>query len=183
MGGVRKASYYDRRAPRSPPYSSDGYEDRGRRGDERDDFYDDDDEDDDDVDDDDDHLYGRDRDSDYDRRVDRAPPAQFDAPYDERDYYRMGDAQHAMPEEEDLTGKVVYVDNLRNDVTTSDLADIFGMVGAVKELRLLYDRQGNPNGSADIVFQRRADAEEAIKSLHNVPLNTRPMRLSMGNGL
>lgn len=179
-GGVRKSSYYDRRSARSPPYSPDGYDGRGRgngRGDSG--YYDDDDEE------EDARLYGRDRDSDYDRGVDHhmGVAADYGDRYESRDYYRGGSSHEPAPAHEDLTGKVVYVDNLSDDVTTTGLADLFGMVGAVKELRLLYDRQGNPNGSADIVFQRRADAEEAIKSLHNVPLNNRPMRLSMGHAL
>lgn len=177
-GGVRKASYYDRRTTRSPTYSPDRYDDRGRRDDR---YYDEDDED-------DRRMYGRGRGSDYDRGRDvdydrgvdhsMGHGSDYDSRYD-RDYYRNDGIQP----HEDLTGKVVYVDNLSDDVTTTGLADLFGMVGAVKELRLLYDRQGNPNGSADIVFQHRSDAEEAIKSLDNVPLNNRPMKLSMGNGL
>lgn len=180
-GGVRKSNYYDRRSARSPPYSPDEYEGRGRgngRGDGR--YYDEED------DEDDGRLYGRDRDSDYDRSVDHhmgGTGPEYGDRYESREFYRGGSSHDAAPAHEDLTGKVVYVDNLSDDVTTTGLADLFGMVGAVKELRLLYDRQGNPNGSADIVFQRRIDAEEAIKSLHNVPLNNRPMRLSMGNGL
>eukprot|EP00177_Eucheuma_denticulatum_P000249 GFKZ01000426.1.p1 GENE.GFKZ01000426.1~~GFKZ01000426.1.p1 ORF type:complete len:296 (-),score=48.82 GFKZ01000426.1:960-1847(-) len=171
--GVRKASYFDRRPGRSPGYSPERYDDRRRDG--RSWFEDDGDED-------DRRMYGRGK-SDYSQRArereyDMRGPDYGDR-YQERDYYR-GDGVHS---HEDLTGKVVYVDNLSDDVTTTGLADLFGMVGAVKELRLLYDRQGNPNGSADIVFQRRADAEEAIKSLDNVPLNNRPMKLSMGNGL
>lgn len=173
-GGVKKAPYYDRRGSKTSPYS-DEYEegDRGGRGGE---FYDRDDED------DEDRIYSRDRDSDFDRDVDQRMGGEFDSRYEQKEYYRNGRSD-GMHDDEDLTGKVVYVDNLSDDVTTTGLADLFGMVGAVKELRLLYDRQGNPNGSADIVFQRRADAEEAIKSLHNVPLNNRPMRLSMGNSL
>lgn len=83
-------------------------------------------------------------------------------------------------DEDSLVGRVTFVDNLSEDVTTTGLADLFGMVGAVKELRLLYDREGNPNGSADIIFQRRVDAIEAVRSLNNVPLNSRPMHLYMG---
>lgn len=170
-GGVRKSHYYDRRmGGRSPGYSPERYEDRRGR------YYDDDEED------DDRRMYKRG--GDYDRRVrdyDRGDVRGGSGGADyERDYYNRNDGVQS---HEDLTGKVVYVDNLSDDVTTTGLADLFGMVGAVKELRLLYDRQGNPNGSADIVFQRRVDAEEAIKSLDNVPLNNRPMKLSMGNGL
>lgn len=178
-GGVRKANYYDRRTARSPPYSPERYAERGRAGPRGAAYYED-------EDDEEERMYGRGRD-DYDRGVDHGmPPVQEfgDARYDSREYCRGGGSAHnGVPAHEDLTGKVVYVDNLSDDVTTRGLADLFSMVGTVKELRLLYDRQGNPNGSADIVFQHRADAEEAIKSLHNVPLNNRPMRLSMGNGL
>lgn len=170
---VQKASYYDRGAVRSPGYSLERYDDRRRDGRV---WYEDD------ADDDDRRLYARGkndfsqrgREREYDMRG-----ADYPDRYQERDYYR-GDGVHS---HEDLTGKVVYVDNLSDDVTTTGLADLFGMVGAVKGLRLLYDRQGNPKGSADIVFQSRSDAEEAVKSLDNVPLNNRPMKLSMGNGL
>lgn len=87
--------------------------------------------------------------------------------------YNLGEAGGANP------SCVVYVNNLSEDVTTTGLADLFGMVGAVKELRLLYDREGNPSGSADIIFHRPSDALEAIRSLHRVPLNNRPMHLSL----
>ncbi|KAI0562395.1 THO complex subunit 4 [Gracilaria domingensis] len=162
-GGVRK-SYYDRRGTRSSPYSEEYEEDR------RGDYY---------EEEDDDRLYSHERDADYDRDHHMN---EYDRGFTQQGYYRRNrsDVQN---EDEDVAGKVVFVDNLSDDVTTTGLADLFGMVGAVKELRLLYDREGNPNGSADIVFQRRADAEAAIKTLDNVPLNNRPMRLSMGNGL
>lgn len=171
-GGVRKTNYYDRRGPRDTSYSPERYGDkRSGRGAP---YYEDDEED--------RRMYGRGRDQ-YDGSQMVAAHGYGDSRYD-RDYYRNANAGHnGAPAHDDLTGKVVYVDNLSDDVTTRGLADLFSMVGTVKELRLLYDRQGNPNGSADIVFQHRADAEEAIKSLHNVPLNNRPMRLSMGNGL
>lgn len=78
-----------------------------------------------------------------------------------------------------FAGRVVFVDNLSDDVTPAGLADLFGMIGYVEEVRLLYDRHGRPNGSADITFQRRSDAAEAIESLHNVPLNNRPMHLRL----
>lgn len=182
--GVRKTTnnFYDRRTGnREPSYSPDRYGDRrggagGGRGGAG--FYDE-------EEDEDRRMYARGRD-DFDRGVDQHMVQGHeygDRGYD-KDYYRGGGSGHnGVPAHDDLTGKVVYVDNLSDDVTTRGLADLFSMVGTVKELRLLYDRQGNPNGSADIVFQHRADAEEAIKSLHNVPLNNRPMRLSMGNGL
>lgn len=173
-GGVRKTSYFDRRGSRSSPYS-DEYDDPERQGSGRG-FYEREDEE------DEERLYSRGRDNDYDRDVDHHMTADYDSRYEAKEYYRNGRSDGVV-EDEDLTGKVVYVDNLSDDVTTTGLADLFGMVGAVKELRLLYDRQGNPNGCADIVFQRRADAEEAIKTLHNVPLNKRPMYLSMGNSL
>lgn len=165
-GGVRKSGHFDRRANRSgnSPFSDDFEEDRQRGGD---DFFRDDD-------------YRGERGDEFDRDRDQTMP-EFESARFEKNYYRGG--REGVHENEDLTGKVVYVDNLSDDVTTTGLADLFGMVGAVKELRLLYDRQGNPNGSADIVFQRQADAEEAIRSLHNVPLNNRPMRLTMGNSL
>lgn len=163
-GGVRK-NYYDRRGTRSSPYSEE-YED-----DRRPDYYEDEDED---------RLYNHERDGEYNRdhRMN-----DYDRSYEGQHGYYRRNRSDVQNDDEDQTGKVVFVDNLSDDVTTTGLADLFGMVGAVKELRLLYDREGNPNGSADIVFQRRADAEAAIKTLDNVPLNNRPMRLSMGNGL
>lgn len=168
-GGVKKAPYYDRRPAKNSPYSEEYDVEQRDRGQ----YFDDEEER--------ENLYTNERNTDFDRDVDvdHRMTSDFDSRYDKQYYRNERDVQ----EEDDLTGKVVYVDNLSNDVTTRGLADLFGMVGQVKELRLLYDRQGNPSGSADIVFQRREDAEEAIRSLHNVPLNNRPMRLSMGNTL
>ncbi|CAN8076474.1 unnamed protein product [Agarophyton chilense] len=163
-GGVRK-NYYDRRGTRSSPYSEEYEEER------RNDYF---------EEDDDDRLYSHGRDNDYARTHHMN---EYERGFEPQHGYYRRNRSDAQNDDEDLAGKVVFVDNLSDDVTTTGLADLFGMVGAVKELRLLYDREGNPNGSADIVFQRRADAEAAIKTLDNVPLNNRPMRLSMGNGI
>lgn len=175
-GGVRKANYYDRRGTRSSPYSE-GYEEIEEQA--RQEYYEPEDEE------EETRFYGRDRAHEYSRNIDHhRMEAEYPTRYPEqREYSYRGGRNESLHDDDDLTGRVVYVDNLSDDVTTTGLANLFGMVGAVKELRLLYDRDGNPNGSADIVFQRRRDAEEAIKNLDNVPLNNRPMKLSMGNGL
>lgn len=173
-GGVRKVSYIDRRAATRTSPCAGGFDDHVRFERESDDgrqFHD---------------AVGHEVTYGSRKQVGHQRQEGYDTRFEQREGFerfgRRGRENIAFKttdkEGSSTAERVVYVDNLSDDVTTTGLADLFGMVGAVKELRLLYDRQGRPNGSADIVFQRRADATEAVKSLHNVPLNNRPMHLS-----
>jgi len=82
------------------------------------------------------------------------------------------------------TGTKIQVSNLDYNVTEDDLKDLFQQVGDVKKVKILYDRSGRSEGSAEVFFARRGDAEDAVKKYHNVELDGKPMKINfMGSAL
>ena len=62
----------------------------------------------------------------------------------------------------------LFIGNLPYDVTEAELRAHFAAVGPLASLALPTDRDtGRPRGFAFVEFRDRADAEEAIRHLHN----------------
>ena len=61
----------------------------------------------------------------------------------------------------------LFVGNLSFDVTESELRDLFSQVGVVTQIRIPLDREsGRPRGFAFIDLEDRAQADEAMRRLH-----------------
>jgi cold-inducible RNA-binding protein len=73
----------------------------------------------------------------------------------------------------------LFIGNLPYDVTEAELHAHFAAVGPLASLALPTDRDtGRPRGFAFVEFRERADAEEAIRHLHNQAFKGRPLAVS-----
>ena len=73
----------------------------------------------------------------------------------------------------------LFIGNLPYDVTEAELRALCAAVGPLAALALPTDRDtGRPRGFAFVEFRDRADAEAAIRHLHNQAFKGRPLAVS-----
>jgi RNA recognition motif. (a.k.a. RRM, RBD, or RNP domain) len=84
----------------------------------------------------------------------------------------VGATASAVPEPKLLVG------NLHPQVTTDDLRELFENVGPLTSV-VLYDRAGNQLEFAEVTFVELVDACYALEKYNGVPLDDRPLRISL----
>lgn len=78
--------------------------------------------------------------------------------------------------------QVVYVTNLKFQVTEQDLMDFFKDKGFEPvRARLLYDQQGNSKGTGFVEMGSPGEAQDAASRLHNEYLQGRKLYVNMAN--
>ena len=65
----------------------------------------------------------------------------------------------------------IFVDNLKYEVNDEDVEQLFSAFGPLKRSAINYQSDGRPAGTAFVVFERKADALTAAKSLDNITLD------------
>ena len=76
------------------------------------------------------------------------------------------------------TGTKLRVANLDFNVTADDLTELFASIGDIKTVVM------EKKGVASVTYKRKADAETAISQYDGVPLDGRPLKISIvGGGL
>merc|ERR1719320_2234745 len=75
-------------------------------------------------------------------------------------------------------GKLM-INNLHFKVTDNDIEQLFGKFGKLTRASVHYNSQGKSLGSAEVIYIDVRDAARAMKQYNDVPLDERPMQISL----
>jgi len=73
----------------------------------------------------------------------------------------------------------LYVGNLSYDTNENELSEFFKKCGAVKEVKIITDRDsGKSKGFGFVEMENQTDAEKAINELNEKELNGRALKVN-----
>jgi RNA recognition motif-containing protein len=84
------------------------------------------------------------------------------------DSHQVASAKRARP-----VGHKIVISNLEPSVTSEDIRELFADIGDLLESRVVRP------GVAEVLYERRADAIQAVDVYHNRQLDGRPMKCDM----
>ncbi|CAF0729082.1 unnamed protein product [Rotaria sp. Silwood1] len=73
----------------------------------------------------------------------------------------------------------LLISNLDFGVTTNDIKELFEDIGAVRAARVHFDESGRSLGTAEVVYERRADGITAQQKYNSLNLDGRPMDIKL----
>lgn len=74
-----------------------------------------------------------------------------------------------------VVGDTIFVSNLAKDITSDDVSEIFNRVGQVKSATVNYNQAGESQGTAEVTFYKKEDAETAVKEYDQAEVEGRVM--------
>ncbi|CAF4769682.1 unnamed protein product [Rotaria sp. Silwood1] len=77
----------------------------------------------------------------------------------------------------------LIISNLDYGVTTNDVHELFEDIGAVRAAHVHFDENGQSLGTAEVIFERRADASTAQQKYNGLNLDGRPMDIKLVGGV
>ncbi|GAB7349801.1 hypothetical protein MBLNU459_g0514t1 [Dothideomycetes sp. NU459] len=86
------------------------------------------------------------------------------------------------PAREAAESKTVRAENLHYELSQKDLSDLFGRIGPLQSVRILYDRSDRSQGIAFVTYDYAEDAAVAVREYNGANAMGQPIRLSLSYG-
>ncbi|KAI8917545.1 hypothetical protein DFJ77DRAFT_456801 [Powellomyces hirtus] len=95
-----------------------------------------------------------------------------------RPYASSGSSRSGGAPSSAISGQLV-VSNLGQNVTESDVRELFSQIGPVRSAQLNYNANGKSKGVATVIFRTAKHAQDAIREYHNRALDGKPMKIDL----